>query len=1219
MAVDLHDSQFVLILAPALLIALMFLFFWLFVREASYDEALERHKRRLGLPPARPGGRRKAVRKKSKKKEGGVTGGGDRPGGEGDSDSEPRDFDLTDAVASSEEELPAVPEAPAPAPNPLPATANHTAAPEAPAAVVAPSTLRERRKRKEKQQQLPTAAATTTHHPEEPSPAHVVNGSKPTSRKSQSPAPITKQPTSTPPAEPANKKKGSHKKHRIEADGLQLDTRVDQDTTPVKKEASLIMEPKAQEGLPTALAAHTPTSGGGRRKSSSKKQKNGPALVDKPPIQASVCIPLMDSDPPAPSHPHSHPAAPAKINNEKQKNEGDKEGPGAKLTELLAGLRRVTLSEEEVGSVAAVLKEKNPPALEAWCRTTVESQLWVQQLRQRECRLVTLQEEASIAKDKVKQLSQELQTEKQKMGRVDSLLHEQRVAMEKELSAMQAKSQASYQMKFQQLREQASQFQKENGILRDAVSRASNQRESEQSAELSELRSEYTALLQQLGENSSKLQQEELQRNTLEAQLQDAKRRWEDVQSFLHNINAEREKLQAAKQELQNQLLSVESEMNDKKREIQSLHSTLTDTLVSKEQLEHKVLELLESTEHGRAEETGQVEVLLTENKSLQVQMERQQAQIASQATHLTHFEELQRLLAEKEMQRKGLEHALNAERSSGAGRESDMQAMHTEYLALKAELHNLRAQIADQAAAQLVLDQFQTSVQEKDDKIRMVEEMLEASLLNMADKEEELKVQDEEVKRLREESVSLKQEVEVLQNTEQAPSPSTVEELQRTVQEKEDRLQTELEIGLGQEKTIEALEQQVEALRADVERARLQEAEESTTFCSQLQELQTLLAAREEEVQALQRAMEEGVREVANREQQLQALQQEGTLLRGQLEHQQQGRSEAPSEELSTALAERDGRVSELQREAAELRESLEMHRKKNNELREKNWSAMEALSATESLLQGKLSKNAKESQKALESVQLECHEILHRLLPAVPLPCSQNHEEWLQKFECAAKEAMVVEPVPPTGPGSEGSKMWEEKLKESEEAQMVLKKDCETYKKVMGETEGMLRRLKSSVEQEETHWRVKLEVSQGELRGLRLDNEHLTSELERMMCDSATYVAEATKLKAQLTEALCRLEAGQSQRQKVAGDLCKAQKSLDLIQEEMQNESLPENLIDNNSATTQREALDCRREKMAAKLYQTAAELQQLLHALNRQLTEGQEVEGNSHPPEV
>lgn len=34
----------------------------------------------------------------------------------------------------------------------------------------------------------------------------------------------------------------------------------------------------------------------------------------------------------------------------------------------------------------------------------------------------------------------------------------------------------------------------------------------------------------------------------LQAQLQDAKRRWEELQNFLHNVNAEREKLQASKQ-----------------------------------------------------------------------------------------------------------------------------------------------------------------------------------------------------------------------------------------------------------------------------------------------------------------------------------------------------------------------------------------------------------------------------------------------------------------------------------------------------------------------------------------------------------------------------------------------------------------------------------------------------------------------------------------------
>ncbi|XP_036406467.1 kinectin-like isoform X2 [Megalops cyprinoides] len=1215
---ELYDSQYLLILAPSLLIALLFLFFWLFMREPSYDEVLARHKRDLKLPPAKPDARKKAGgKKKGKKKEGGGPGGGAGGAGEGESDSDPRDLDLTDAVASSEEELPAQP-----------------------APSDAPSGLRERKRKEKKQQAAPAHPAGGPAPLEEPSPVHEVNGSKPTPHKNKSPIPVAKQP-SPPPAD----KKGSQKKAGSEADELQLETKVEQDPTPIKKEAPVTMETKTQDS-PSTPPTHTPTTSGGKKKSSSKKQKVEPALVDEAPIKASVYVPLKDGDSAAPADTLQD-STPSKINAKRPKNEADKESAEGRLGEFLAGLRSLPLSEKEAACVAAVLKEKSPTALDAWQRTAVDPQPWAQQLQDRERRLATLQEEASIAKEKVKQLSQELQVEKQKTGRAEAVLRDQRGALEKELSVLQAKAQGSYQeaqgmqMKFQQLREQLegqiSRLQQENGILRDAVSTATNQMESKQSAELNSLRSEYAGLMQELAENNSKLQQEELQRKTLEvnykqnvsqleAQLQEGQRRWEELQGYLHSVNAEREQLQAAKQELQAQLVSAESEVTSKKQEIQTLHSSLTDTMVSREQLERRVLELLEESQHGRPEEAAQVQDLMNENKSLQVQVETLQAQITSQTTTLSHFEELQRLLAEKELQRKSLEDSLNAERSSGAGRESDMQAMHTDNLTLKAELQNLRDQMSEQTASQLVLDQLQKRVQEKDEKIRTAEELLESCLIKAADKEEELK-------KLREECSSLKQEVETLQRAEQPSMQSVVEELQRTVQEKEERLQAELESRSNRQKAVEALEQQVQALKAELEQARLREAKASASS-AQLQELQALLAAREEEVRSLQRAMEEGAREAASREQQLQALQQEGSSLREQLE-QRQVPSGAPSQELLTALAEKDERVSELQREVKELQGALEKHQRKNNELREKNWSAMEALSATESLLQGKLSRNAKESQKALESVEAECRKVLHRLLPAVPLPNSQKHQEWLQEFERAAKEAMAAETNAGSSAESEDTKMLEEKLKESEEAQVALLKDCETYKKVLAETEGILQRLQSSVEHEETRWRLKLEVSQEELReanlkvmelenevdrleSVRLDGQCLVSELEMAKRESATYAVEVRELKAQLSEKVCRLEAEESQRHKVAGDLCRAQRSLDLIQVEIQNESSPVDLIENNSITTQRDETGSKKEKMAAGLHETVRELQHLLQALNKQLTEGQEGEGIKYLPD-
>ncbi|TRY82016.1 hypothetical protein DNTS_021856, partial [Danionella cerebrum] len=287
------------------------------------------------------------------------------------------------------------------------------------------------------------------------------------------------------------------------------------------------------------------------------------------------------------------------------------------------------------------------------------------------------------------------------------------------------------------------------------------------------------------------------------------------------------------------------------------------------------------------------------------------------------------------------------------------------------------------------------------------------------------------------------------------------------------------------------------------------------------------------------------------------------------------------------------------------------------------------------------------KEHQSVLESMEAESRAFLHRLLPHVPLPSDQDHHKWLQNFEASMNES-----------SSGGQEGLAEKLKEAEEAQKVLQKDCETYKKVLAETEGILQRLQSSVEQEETSWREKLEVSQaqltqmtqkvnaleqevdrlnsdGDVEGLRRDKQHLEAELERAEGESAAYMSEVLELKdlltelqnkldgsyneavrqneeldllkTQLTETLCKLETEEGERQKVAGDLYKAQQSLELIQEEIVKAAGQADLIETSSLTPTEE-ID-RKEKVTAGLNQTVQELQELLQSVNRQLTKGHE----------
>lgn len=1192
MALDMADSQYLLILAPTLVIALMFLFFWLFMKETSYDEVLARQKRDMKLPPAKPDVRKKNEKKKNKKKEssGGGTGGG---GGGGESEEDLRDFDTSDATSptSNDEDSEALPVSP----------------PAAPVQAEPPSGIRERKKKEKKPKSSPTAAPavvpvvvpitrttpTTTPALEEPE----VNGSKSAVRKEQ-PILLTKQssppkPKASPPAPSETTSKKKAKKQKSEAEELAPEVKPDPSPPVVKKEEPVITEVKTQDGAAPVSTAAPPTasSSSGRRK---KKQKVEAAVtVDEAHVQSSAPVIQIGSAAPT-NHQNNQnndtpPPVPAPAKHgKKQKSETNKENSEVKLKELLASLGGLVLSDSDVVSLVSLLRDKSPNALDNWYKSTAKFEPTPQQLAEKDRLLNTLQEEASIAKGKVKQLSQELQAEKQKTGRVESVLHEHRVARDKDIMQAKAQSYQEMQIKFQQIREQLdgqiARLQQENGILRDAVERCSttNQMETKQSSELNKLRSEYNSLMKELAETKNKLQQEELQRKGLEvnykqnvSQLEDAKHRWEDLQNYLHSVNAEREKIQS---ELQNQIMVAESEMASKNKEIQSLHSSLKDTLMFKDQEQQKVLQLeqqvrqlLEASQRSMQPDDQlqeKVQDLLNENKTLKVQIDNLQTQLNTQATTVSHFEELQKLLAEKELQRKSLEDSLNAERSSGASRETNMQAMHNENHTLKAELQNLQAQISEKVVS---VDQLQQSLQKRDEKTRTVENLLETSLIQVANKEDELKV-------VRNECEGLKQQLEAVQKqtTEQTVSEKALEELQLKIQEKDEQIKSvegSLQLAVNKEserkKVVEDLQQQVEVLTAEL--AHLKTQESNSDLSAKLQELHAQLTAKDQDVERLQRELEK------------------------EMQPKQQTVSAAPSQELLTALAEKDKRLSDVQEELLELRESVELHRKKNNE-----------------------------HQTVLESVEAECRALLHRLLPHIPLPSDQNHQQWLQKFEASVRESS-------SGEASSGdAQALAEKLKEAEEAQKVLQKDCETYKKVLAETEGILQRLQSSVEHEETRWREKLDLSQAELKemtqraialdqevdrltsdadveSLRRDKQQLESELERAERESATYVSEVRELKTQLTETLCKLETEESERQKVAGDLYKAQQSLELIQEEIVKQAGQADLIE-TSGLTQMEEID-RKEKMTAGLNQTVQELQELLQSVNRQLTKGHE----------
>ncbi|XP_030922125.1 kinectin isoform X11 [Geospiza fortis] len=1280
---EFYESTYFIILIPSVVITVIFLFFWLFMKETLYDEVLAKQKRDLKFPPSKAD-KKKTEKKKNKKKEaqnGNIH--------ESDSESAPRDFKLSDALSTDEEPVPAVPSG----------------------GTEAPAGLRERKKKEKKHK------ANQDDHVTKDS-----EGSK-SSGKKVDPVPVTKQPT--PPSEPtAAKKKPGQKKQKNGMDDQ--DSKTDSVVSPAKKQEPVLLHQEIkQENV------------SGKKKVSAKKQK-----VDNGTLEKREPVEVVK---------HNVNEGIQKSSGKKLKNETDKENAEVKFKDFVTSMKNMIFSEDEARCVVEVLKEKSGAIHDFLQKASkAETAAALHQLQDKEKMLTAMKEEAAVAKEQCKQLSQELVAEKERNGLLTAKMRERINALEKEHGTFQSKIHVSYQesqqmkMKFQQLREQMeaeiSHLKQENGILRDAVSTSTNQMESKQSAELNKLRQDYARLMNELGEKSSKLQQEELQKKNaeqavaqLKVQQQEAERRWEEIQAYLRKRTAEHE---AAQQDVQNKLVA-------KDNEIQSLHSKLTDTMVSKQQLEQRMLQLLEA-EQKRA----------TEEDSMQMQVQTSASVLA---------EELHKVIAEKDKQIKQMEDSLGNERANLTSKEEELKVLQNMNLSLKSEVQKLQALTNEQAAAAHELERMQKSIHIKDDKIRTLEDQLREELAQISNTKEEFKVlkdqntalqaevqklqtllseqtnkdlieqmeksmrerddkiktveelleagliqvatKEEELKALRTENSSLRKELQSLQiqQSEQVSFQSLVEELQKVIHEKdgkiksvEELLQAEILKVASKEKTVQALTQEIEALKEEVGNSQL-EMEKQVTITSQVKELQTLLKGKEKQVKTMEALLEEKEkeivkkgeclqgqkdtiaqltskvqeleqqnlqqlqqvpaasqvqdvenllkgeeeqtkklkamveekeREIANQVKQLQDVQKENESFKAQIqelkqENCKQASLAVQSEELLQVVAGKEKEIANLQSELASQRNAFEQQRKKNNE-----------------------------KQQHLEAAEVETRQLLQKLFPKVSLPPNMSHSEWICGFEKMAKEYLRE------ASGSEDVKAMEQKLKEAEEMHILLQLECEKYKSVLAETEGILQRLQRSVEEEESKWKIKVEESQKELKQMRSvvtslqheverlkeenkevetlkkEREHLESELEKAEIERSTYVSEVRELKdlltelqkklddsyseavrqneelnllkTQLNETLSKLKVDQNEREKVAGDLPKAQESLAALEREIGKVFGDANVIENSDVCTDSELSDKRR-NVVVNLTQDVGHLKKLLVSVSQMLSKG------------
>ncbi|KAM6445803.1 kinectin isoform 3-T3 [Rhynochetos jubatus] len=1322
---EFYESTYFIILIPSVVITVIFLFFWLFMKETLYDEVLAKQKRDLKFPPTKTD-KKKTEKKKNKKKEaqnGNIH--------ESDSESTPRDFKLSDALNMDEEHV----------------------APLALSVTEASTSVRERKKKEKKHKAVQDDHA-----------AKESEGSKSSGKKVE-PVPVTKQPT--PPSESAaSKKKPGQKKQKNAMDDQ--DTKTDSVVSPAKKQDPVLLHQEVKQ-----------ENASGKKKVSAKKQKVDNVLVDEPLIQATTYIPLMDNSDAGALEKREVEVAKQNVNegvqkssSKKLKNETDKENAEVKFKDFVMAMKNMIFTEDEARCIVEVLKEKSSAIHDVLQKASkAESAAVVHQLQDKEKMLAAMKEEAAVAKEQCKQLSQELVAEKERNSLLTAKMRERINTLEKEQGTFQSKIHVSYQesqqvkIKFQQLREQMeaeiSHLKQENGILRDAVSTSTNQMESKQSAELNKLRQDYARLVNELGEKSSKLQQEELQKKNaeqavaqLKVQQQEAERRWEEIQAYLRKRTAEHE----AAQDVQNKLVA-------KDNEIQSLHSKLTDTMVSKQQLEQRMLQLMEAEQkRATAEDSMQMQVqeLIEQNDALNAQLQKFHSQMAAQTSASVLAEELHKVIAEKDKQIKQMEDSLGNEHANLTSKEEELKVLQNMNLSLKSEVQKLQALTNEQAAAAHELERMQKSIHIKDDKIRTLEDQLREELAQISNTKEEFKVlkdqnaslqaevqklqallseqankdllehmersmrergdkiktleelleagliqvanKEEELKALRTENSSLRKELQSLQiqQSEQVSFQSLVDELQKVIHEKdgkiksvEELLQAEILKVASKEKTVQALTQEIEALKKEVGNSKL-EMEKQVSITSQVKELQTLLKGKEKQVKTMEALLEEKEKEIVKKGEWLQGQKDTIAQLTSKVQElEQQNLQQVPAasqvQDLERLLKEEEEQMKQLkavveekEREIASQVKQLQDVQKENEsfkaqieELKQENCKQASLAVQSEELLQvvaGKEKeiaslqneldsqrnafeqqrKKNNEKQQHLEAAEVETRQLLQKLFPKVSLPSNMSHSEWICGFEKVAREYLRE------ASGSEDVKAMEQKLKEAEEMHILLQLECEKYKSVLAETEGILQRLQRSVEEEESKWKIKVEESQRELKQMRSsvvsleheverlkeeikevetlkkEREHLESELEKAEIERSTYVSEVRELKdlltelqkklddsyseavrqneelnllkTQLNETLSKLKVDQNERQKVAGDLPKAQESLASLEREIGKVVGDANVIENSDVCTESDLTD-KRLNVVMNLNQDVGHLKKLLVSVSQMLSKGRE----------
>ncbi|XP_016116971.1 ribosome-binding protein 1-like isoform X2 [Sinocyclocheilus grahami] len=648
--------------------------------------------------------------------------------------------------------------------------------------------------------------------------------------------------------------------------------------------------------------------------------------------------------------------------------------------------------------------------------------------------------------------------------------------------------------------------------------------------------------------------------------------------------------LSSAKSKMTSVETHMSSELSARGQEIAALQASMQDSdqehVKESQQLNSKIQSLQEQLENGP---NAQLARLQQENSILRDALN----QATSQAESRQNAE-----LAKLRQDCVRLNRELNERTTARHAEEEREKTLETKMAAAEEQLAQTKVfHVEAEQALQKKLDRVSEELREAQHGSTTLQAQADAA-------KDQAKTLTELQERMRATETELQDRCEELETlraqlSQEKPSVETEAAVQLQIQKEVEHLRSSLK---DREDQLISLEAELLQLREELDTVKRTQAEETQNrvneanterreYTADIDQLKTCLKEKEDLVASLQAQLEK-------------------------MESADTTEAEPPFENL-----EKDARMISLEEELQQLKEEIERMKAKSNELREKNYAAVEALASAERLNEERLSQakaTQSEIEQQLSSFQTDTRNAFQKLFPHISIETHQSN--WLEAFTHEAQKTLAHSPA------EQQHTDLQQKLALSEESQRSLQAECEQYRTTLSETESMLKVLQKSVEDGELTWNSKIsdaeqqkQVALDQLKVLEETIEKINAEtqdtdqlkgqvmlleaqLEKQLESitiSQTYAEEMFRLKALLSETQVQLVSAKVEAQEQRAELLLVKTQLEEATNEVQTEEDIRQQVANNYEQAQKciRDLEAQLEELTAAGEGPTAELKERL----------------------